>query len=208
MRTRSSPTRRQQRTTPRRPARSRHWPRLPAAITPQGARPPGPSPRRGPPRAPIRSSPWGHGVGDRWRVKPAPGGPPAWVLQSPDDDRAGTRLAFAAVDDRGRVWTWLDGRTRVVPPPEAGRPGATRPGRTARGPDALMSPMPATVTRVLVAQGDVGRAVDSVLRLEAMRMEGPLRAPHDGRVDEVRCRVGDLVPPGVPLVVLGEGGRT
>lgn len=71
-----------------------------------------------------------------------------------------------------------------------------------------MSPMPATVTRVLVARGDAVQAGDILLLLEAMKMEVPLRAPHDGRVDEVRCRVGDLVPPGVPLVVLGEGGRT
>ncbi len=65
--------------------------------------------------------------------------------------------------------------------------------------------MPATVTRVAVTTDDRVRAGDTLLLLEAMKMEVPLRAPHDGVVADVRCAVGDLVQPGVPLVVLHEG---
>jgi biotin carboxyl carrier protein len=35
-----------------------------------------------------------------------------------------------------------------------------------------------------------------------MKMELPIKAPRDGRVARVGCRVGELVQPGVPLVEL------
>jgi biotin carboxyl carrier protein len=38
--------------------------------------------------------------------------------------------------------------------------------------------------------------------LEAMKMELPLRAPHDGVVRAVHCTPGQLVQPGIPLVEL------
>ena len=36
--------------------------------------------------------------------------------------------------------------------------------------------------------------------LEAMKMELAVTAPHDGRIRDITCRVGELVQPGVPLV--------
>jgi len=36
--------------------------------------------------------------------------------------------------------------------------------------------------------------------LEAMKMELPLRAPHDGVIAAVDCREGELVQPGKVLV--------
>ena len=38
--------------------------------------------------------------------------------------------------------------------------------------------------------------------LEAMKMELPIRAPRDGVVKSVGCRVGDLVQPGATLLEL------
>ena len=37
-----------------------------------------------------------------------------------------------------------------------------------------------------------------------MKMELPVRAPADGVVAAVRCRQGDLVQPGLPLIELIE----
>jgi len=36
--------------------------------------------------------------------------------------------------------------------------------------------------------------------LEAMKMELPIRAPHDGTIAAVHCREGELVQPGTVLV--------
>ena len=62
---------------------------------------------------------------------------------------------------------------------------------------------PATVTAVKVAAGQTVARGDTLVVLEAMKMELPLRAPRNGRVTAVRCREGDQVDPGVPLIELG-----
>ena len=67
-----------------------------------------------------------------------------------------------------------------------------------------MSPMPATVRKVLVGAGDTVRKNDVLIVLEAMKMELPVKATADGRVGKVCCREGDLVQPGVPLIELDE----
>lgn len=68
--------------------------------------------------------------------------------------------------------------------------------------DALAAPMPATVAAVLVRPGAVVAAGDTLVRLEAMKMELAIRAPAAGRVATVDCRAGELVQPGRPLVTL------
>ena len=74
--------------------------------------------------------------------------------------------------------------------------------------DALCAPMPATVTAVAVEPGATVAAGDTLIRLEAMKMELAVRAPADGRVAAIHCVVGDLVQPGRPLVTLDQDTRT
>ena len=69
--------------------------------------------------------------------------------------------------------------------------------------DALAAPMPATVSAILVQPGAVVAPGDTLVRLEAMKMELAIQAPSSARVATVDCRVGDLVQPGRPLVTLG-----
>ena len=73
--------------------------------------------------------------------------------------------------------------------------------------DALCAPMPATVSAILVEPGAAVEAGDTLVRLEAMKMELAIRAPSPGCIATVDCRVGDLVQPGRPLVAL-EGRPT
>ncbi len=69
--------------------------------------------------------------------------------------------------------------------------------------DTMMAPMPGTVIKVLVEPGQRVRRGDTLLKLEAMKMELPIRAPHDGTVKAIRCREGELVQAGVHLLDLG-----
>ena len=71
--------------------------------------------------------------------------------------------------------------------------------------DALCAPMPAIVSAVPAQPGAIVEAGDVLLRLEAMKMELAIRAPADGRVKTVECRVGDMVQPGRPLVRIDAG---
>jgi acetyl-CoA/propionyl-CoA carboxylase, biotin carboxylase, biotin carboxyl carrier protein len=58
---------------------------------------------------------------------------------------------------------------------------------------ALTAPMPGTVTVVKVAKGDEVTAGQSLLVVEAMKMEHVISAPHDGTVAEIDVAVGAAV---------------
>ncbi len=107
-------------------------------------------------------------------------------------------------DRQWRVWVagpvdarsvYIDGEVIDVEiTPEGSRRRGGRPGA-----ETTASPMPATVVEIFVEPGQEVRHGDVLLKLEAMKMELPLRAPRDGRVAAVRCTPGELVQPGVPL---------
>jgi 3-methylcrotonyl-CoA carboxylase alpha subunit len=107
------------------------------------------------------------------------------------------RLAYAVRSGR-TTWVFLDGRVHVIGKAAA---SARAPGR--RDDEfALAAPMPATVAAVHVAPGRQVATGDVLITLEAMKMELAVKAPRDGRVRTVACRVGELVQPGVPLIEL------
>ncbi|HZT76040.1 MAG TPA: acetyl-CoA carboxylase biotin carboxylase subunit [Vicinamibacterales bacterium] len=73
--------------------------------------------------------------------------------------------------------------------------------RAASGAGAnVTAPMPATVVKLLVSAGDAVKKGDTLLVLEAMKMELPIRAPGDATVKAVCCRAGEMVPPDAVLV--------
>jgi biotin carboxyl carrier protein len=67
---------------------------------------------------------------------------------------------------------------------------------------ALEAPMPATVIKVLAEAGGTVKKGDTVVLLEAMKMELPIRAPADAVVAAVHCREGDMVQAGAALMEL------
>ena len=67
---------------------------------------------------------------------------------------------------------------------------------------ALSSPMPATVTGVMVGVGDQIKAGATLMTLEAMKMETVIKAPHDGTVEVVHFQKGDSVAKGALLLGL------
>lgn len=106
------------------------------------------------------------------------------------------RVAWVAVKGDVR-WVFLDGEVFEI---EVSRAGVRR--RVGSGHGSLSAPMPATVVRVDVSPGSAVRRGDTLIILEAMKMELPIRASADGVVKAVHCRPGDLVQPGVSLVDL------
>ena len=70
--------------------------------------------------------------------------------------------------------------------------------------------MPGKVIDLRVAVGDTVAAGDTLVVLEAMKMEHPMRAPEGGVVTEVRVALGDQIEGGTLLLVVepadaGEG---
>lgn len=113
-------------------------------------------------------------------------------------DTAVAHHVYTAIEN-GIVWTFIDGEVFRIEVEDAER--ATR-ARASAGDEALAAPMPATVIKLLVEPGAIVERGDALLLLEAMKMELPIRAPHAGQVTAFHCKAGDLVQPGVPLVVL------
>ena len=70
---------------------------------------------------------------------------------------------------------------------------ALRGGAGAGGLDTLAAPMPGTVTVVKVSKGDAVTAGQSLLVVEAMKMEHVITAPHDGTVAEIDVAPGSTV---------------
>jgi biotin carboxyl carrier protein len=103
--------------------------------------------------------------------------------------------AVAAADGDTR-WVYVDGELYQF---EVLR-SAVR--RTAAHQGSLSAPMPATVRKINVQPGALVKKGDTLLVLEAMKMELPVRAAADGTVTAVRCREGELVQPGLVLVEL------
>jgi len=119
----------------------------------------------------------------------------AGLYRVSDGDRTWMVAVAGPPDNR---WVWIDGRVARIDAPPTGRSR----GRSAS--NELSAPMPATVISVMVAMGATVARGDTLIMLEAMKMELPIRAPRDGVVRAIHCQAGQLVQPGVNLLELEE----
>jgi 3-methylcrotonyl-CoA carboxylase alpha subunit len=68
------------------------------------------------------------------------------------------------------------------------------------GAGALQAPMNGTIVDIVVTNGSTVKKGDTLLIMEAMKMEHSIRAPHDGQVIEFYFQVGDLVDGGAEML--------
>lgn len=92
-----------------------------------------------------------------------------------------------------------------APAPAAAAPAAPAPAPaaavTAAG-DTISAPMPGNILRIEVNQGDAVKKGQTLLILEAMKMENEIAAPRDGTVAQIVTAKGAVVETGTPLLVL------
>ena len=84
--------------------------------------------------------------------------------------------------------------------PAAAAPAA--PVVTGAG-ETISAPMPGTILKVNVSNGDAVKAGQVLVVLEAMKMENEILAPKAGTVTQVAVQRGASVDTGAPLVVIG-----
>ena len=108
------------------------------------------------------------------------------------------RVRVAVAGDTNATWVFLDGHVWSI---AKGASGGRQTAR-GRGETSVMSPMPATVVTINAAPGQAVHEGDTLIVLEAMKMELPITAPRTGVVKTVNCAKGDLVQPGVNLLEL------
>ena len=108
----------------------------------------------------------------------------------------GERRAIATTGAGESVWVGVDGQVfefRVSQDTGVAKSDS-------KDQDALSPPMSATVVRIVVQPGATVQAGDTLVVLEAMKMELPIRAPRGGIVRAIHCHEGDLVQPGKILI--------
>ena len=87
-----------------------------------------------------------------------------------------------------------------TPDPDAAAHDNRRTGEQS----SLTAPMPGTVIRVVVAEGDRVEARQPLVVLEAMKMETPVVAPYEAVVQAIHVAEGDRVAGGAVLVELAD----
>lgn len=95
----------------------------------------------------------------------------------------GFRFGVEALDERGRAMRALSG-------------ASAKPA----GPGHLAAPMPGLIVRVNVKEGELVRAGQGLVVMEAMKMENELRATSAGVVHRVLVSAGDAVEKGALLL--------
>ena len=97
-------------------------------------------------------------------------------------------------------------RLNLPPPPPAPPPDPEIASQDHHGGEqsSLTAPMPGTVIRVLVADGDSVKPRQPLVVLEAMKMETPVVSPYEAVVRSVHVSEGDRVAGGELLVELEE----
>ena len=109
---------------------------------------------------------------------------------------------------------------RAVPPPSspassgvrpaapAPAPSPSRPAPSGRGEGGIVAPMPGLVLAIKAKEGDTVAAGQTLLVMEAMKMENAIASPYAGTVAKVYVREGDSIGEGDLLVEMARPKMT
>ena len=90
---------------------------------------------------------------------------------------------------------------RPAAAPAAAAPAA-RPAAGGSGKAAVKSPLPGVILDIKVNVGDTVKRGQTVLILEAMKMENNINADKDGKVTAINVKTGESVLEGTDLIVI------
>ena len=107
------------------------------------------------------------------------------------------RTTVGASVNQGDVLVDFAAEAAAAPAP------AAAPAAHAAGAKTVEAPLPGTIKQVLVAVGQEVAAGETVVIMEAMKMENNITAEFAGKVTAINVAVGDQVQSGQALVALG-----
>lgn len=116
---------------------------------------------------------------------------------------------YEVVVERGEA-ILADEYDTAMPPPAAAASAPPGPATHADAADpasgeVISAPLPGTVLKINVSQGEPVRAGQVLAIIEAMKMENEIMAHRDGIIVQIAAKLGATLNTGDPLVVLGKG---
>ena len=104
-------------------------------------------------------------------------------------EKDGERFRIVVREVGDRTYVWVNGQTLVLERPTS----EDTQGIAASSDSHLTAPMPGTLRKLLVKEGQMVEAQQTVAILEAMKMEHNLRAPKAGTVAKIFFKEGDVL---------------
>jgi acetyl/propionyl-CoA carboxylase alpha subunit len=120
-------------------------------------------------------------------------------LKKLDAEINGQRMQGAVAKTGATTWYSLNGEVWTV---EAATRSQRAGGRAAVDPNTVAAPMPGKIIKVMVQKNSNVALGETLIVMEAMKMEYTLKAALAGVVDEITCVVGQQVTLGSILVKL------
>ncbi len=116
----------------------------------------------------------------------------------------GKRVTAYVSSDNAKRWVTINGRTFVLTKSSGATSYSKSKRRSAGGDHAsgLAAPMPGVVRSVNVAEGESVTKGQTLMVLEAMKMEIRIHAPMDGVVKSLAVKVGQTVEREQELIVV------
>ena len=93
-------------------------------------------------------------------------------------------------------------RAQVVPTGDSDKARTSKPTER-KGTGGVKAPLPGTILTLSVKVGDDVKVGDTLLVMEAMKMENNIKADKSGKIADIKVKVGDSVLEGDLLVEIG-----
>lgn len=122
-----------------------------------------------------------------------------WLF--PQSAVAAAPIIAQLASDGPHRWVWVNGETYRLTVPEPKKKGKRA---HASGHDQLEAQMPGLIRQVLVQVGDTVERGQTLMLMEAMKMEIKIAAPHAGVVEQVLVQPGQAIERGQVLLDLRE----
>ncbi|MFQ3567751.1 MAG: biotin/lipoyl-containing protein [Aggregatilineales bacterium] len=149
-------------------------------------------------------------INDRERIVTVGRCAEGWWVQFADEEPARVQRVYLA-SAKAQRWASLDGSAYAFsasPGSGQSHSPAVRAGSRGTGSGNVTAPMPGLVRAVLIALGEQVERGQSLLLLEAMKMEIRVSAPVAGRVQRLLAEAGALVERGQLLVEIASGDHS
>ncbi len=114
----------------------------------------------------------------------------------------GQLLRVKALKVKGKLWYHVDGRTHSYSP-HLQTHGAGKKSSPSN-PNEITAPMPGKIIKLFKKEGDSVKPGDTVVVMEAMKMEYTLKVHHSMVVRKILCQENETVELGERLVKMEE----